>query len=73
MSTLLDKYLPIEVKSGESKKAVSFKSYINKHNPEIAVRFSNKEYLKNGAITNIPLYFVGKIFELAENNRPESN
>jgi len=56
--------IPLEVKSGETKKAVSFKSYIYKHNPEIAVRFGTKEYLKNGAITNIPLYFVGKIFEL---------
>jgi predicted AAA+ superfamily ATPase len=56
--------VPLEVKSGGTKKAVSFKRYIEKHNPEIAVRFSTKEYLKNGAITNIPLYFVGKIFEL---------
>jgi predicted AAA+ superfamily ATPase len=57
--------IPIEIKSGGTKKAVSFKSYIEKHHPEIAVRFSTKEYLKNGAITNIPLYFAGKIFELA--------
>ena len=56
--------IPIEVKSGGSKKAMSFKSYIDKHQPAIAVRFSAKEYIKNGAITNIPLYFVGKIFEL---------
>ena len=56
--------IPVEVKSGESKNAVSFKSYIEKHKPETAVRFSVKEYLKNGAITNIPLYFAGKIFEL---------
>ena len=59
--------VPIEVKSGGDKKAVSFKSYIDKHKPEIAVRFSAKEYLKNGAITNIPLYFAGRIFELADN------
>lgn len=56
--------VPIEVKAGKNKKAVSFKSYIDKHNPETAVRFSSMEYLKNGAITNIPLYFVGKMFEL---------
>ena len=56
--------IPVEVKSGESKNAVSFKSYIEKHKPETAVRFSVKEYLKNGAITNIPLYFAGKMFEL---------
>jgi len=57
--------IPLEVKSGGDKKAVSFKSFIEKHNPEVAVRFSIKEYLKNGAITNIPLYFVGKIFALS--------
>jgi predicted AAA+ superfamily ATPase len=56
--------IPIEVKSGENKNAVSFKAYIEKHRPKTAVRFSTKEYLVNGAITNIPLYFVGKIFEL---------
>ena len=58
--------IPLEVKSGDSvKSAVSFKSYIEKHKPEAAVRLSNKEYLKNGALTNIPLYFTGKILELA--------
>ena len=57
--------IPVEVKSGGSKQAVSFKSYIDKHKPGIAVRFSAKEYLKNGAITNIPLYFTGKIFNLS--------
>jgi predicted AAA+ superfamily ATPase len=56
--------IPIEVKSGENKRAVSFKNYIEKHKPESAVRFGTREYLKNGAITNIPLYFAGKIFEL---------
>lgn len=57
--------IPIEVKSGGTKKAVSFKTYIDKYKPETAVRFSTKEYLKNDAITNIPLYFAGKIFELS--------
>jgi predicted AAA+ superfamily ATPase len=57
--------IPVEVKSGENKKAVSFKGYIEKHSPKIAVRFSTKEYSVNGAITNIPLYFAGKIFELS--------
>jgi predicted AAA+ superfamily ATPase len=56
--------VPIEVKSGENKNAVSFKSYIDKYQPEVSVRFSTKEYLVNGAITNIPLYFAGKVFDL---------
>lgn len=56
--------IPIEVKSGENKNAVSFKNYIEKHKPQIAIRFSANGFLKNGEITNIPLYFVGKVFEL---------
>jgi predicted AAA+ superfamily ATPase len=56
--------VPIEVKSSGNKNAVSFKSYIDKHKPEVAIRFSTNEYIQNDAITNIPLYFVGKIFEL---------
>ena len=56
--------IPLEVKSGSAKRAVSFKSYINKHNPEVAVRYSTMEYFINDAITNVPLYFVGKTLEL---------
>jgi predicted AAA+ superfamily ATPase len=56
--------IPIEVKSGESLSAISFKNYIKKHEPEVSVRFSMREYSKDGAITNIPLYFAGKLFEL---------
>ena len=56
--------IPIEVKSGENKNAISFKRYIEKYKPDISIRFSTMEYSKNGAITNIPLYFVGKMFEL---------
>jgi len=56
--------IPLEVKSGGSKHAVSFKSYISKYNPKTAIRLSTNEYLKNGAITNIPLYLTGKIISL---------
>ncbi len=58
--------IPIEVKSSGNKHAVSFKSYIEKHKPTIAVRFSTNEYLQNDTITNIPLYFAGKLFELIQ-------
>jgi predicted AAA+ superfamily ATPase len=56
--------VPVEVKSGSNKNAVSFKSYIAKYNPGVAVRLSTNGLLKNGAITNIPLYFAGKVFEI---------
>jgi len=56
--------VPIEVKSSENKNAISFKSYISKFKPKTAIRFSTNGYIKDGEITNIPLYFIGKIFEL---------
>ena len=56
--------VPIEVKAGSSKNALSFKSYISKYDPRVAVRFSAMEYLKNGSIINIPLYLAGKVMEL---------
>ncbi|MDO5557926.1 MAG: AAA family ATPase [Clostridia bacterium] len=56
--------VPIEVKSGLNKKANSFKRYIEKNNTRIAVRFSSNGYVKNGEITNIPLYLASKTMEL---------
>ncbi|MDR2869190.1 MAG: AAA family ATPase [Deferribacteraceae bacterium] len=56
--------IPIEVKSSANKNAISFKSYLAKYKPKAAIRFNTNEYLHNGAFTNIPLYFVGKLFEL---------
>ena len=56
--------IPIEVKSGENKKAVSFRGYIEKYSPKTAIRLNTNEYMINGAITNIPLYLTGKLFEL---------
>jgi predicted AAA+ superfamily ATPase len=57
--------VPMEIKAGENKHAVSFKSYIERYQPETAVRLWGNGYLKNGAITNIPLYLAGKVPELA--------
>ncbi|MDD2483924.1 MAG: ATP-binding protein [Eubacteriales bacterium] len=56
--------IPIEVKSGENKKAASFKTFIRNRKPPIAVRFSRRGYVKDGEITNIPLYLAGKMKEL---------
>lgn len=58
------KIIPVEVKGGENKSAPSFKRYIVDHHPEHALRFSTRGYLKNGAITNLPLYLAGKVKEL---------
>ena len=56
--------VPLEVKAGLNKRANSFKKYIIENNPEIAVRFSSNGYVKDGAITNIPLYLASKTMEL---------
>lgn len=53
--------VPIEVKGGESKSAPTFKRYISEKNPHTAIRFSEMGYLKNGMITNLPLYLASEI------------
>lgn len=58
--------IPVEVKAGEDKSAPAFKKYIEERKPAHAVRFSQRGYLKNGEITNIPLYFAGKTDMLLE-------
>lgn len=56
--------IPIEAKGGEGKSAPSFKYYVSEKRPAHAIRFSKRGYLKNGLITNIPLYLVRKTKEL---------
>lgn len=56
--------VPMEVKAGLNKRAISFKKYIEKYNPEIAIRFSSNGYRIDGKITNIPLYLVSKATDL---------
>lgn len=56
--------IPIEVKGGEEKAALSFKRYIAEKQPTYAIRFSKLGYLKNGQITNMPLYLAKKSLEL---------
>ena len=56
--------IPVEVKAGESKSALSFKRFVSENEPKYAIRFSKRGYIKNGAITNIPLYLARKTREL---------
>jgi hypothetical protein len=56
--------IPVEVKAGEDKSAPTFKRYITENNPAIAVRFSERNYVQNGNITNIPLYLAGALKRL---------
>jgi len=56
--------IPVETKACEDKSAPALKKYIKENNPKYAVRFSKRNYMKNGDITNIPLYLVSKTKEL---------
>lgn len=56
--------IPVEVKGGEDRSAPSFKQYIAQYQPEYAIRFSRRNYRKDGAITNLPLYLARKTKEL---------
>jgi len=51
--------IPVEVKGGENKSAVSFKAYIKNKNPQTAIRYSKRGYVTDGGITNLPLYLAG--------------
>ncbi len=56
--------IPLEVKAGEDKSAPSFKKYVSQCHPKHALRFSKRNYQKDGYITNLPLYLARKTKEL---------
>lgn len=58
--------IPVETKGGEDKSAPSFKRYTTEKQPEYAIRFSKRGYLKNGLITNMPLYLARKMRQLLD-------
>jgi predicted AAA+ superfamily ATPase len=61
--------IPIEVKSSNNKRAISFKNYIKKYKPITALRFSTNEYKTDGNITNIPLYLASKTISLLQETK----
>ncbi len=56
--------IPVEAKGGEDKSAPSFKKYITEKEPMYALRFSKRNYRKDGKITNLPLYLAPRTREL---------
>jgi len=57
-----DGVVPIEVKTGESLRAKSFKMFCEKHKPRAAIRASLSDYRREDWMTNVPLYLVGNYF-----------
>jgi uncharacterized protein len=59
--------IPVEVKAEENLKAKSMKVYIEKYQPQKALRVAMVNYkIRDNNLINIPLYAVGEIFK-AEN------
>jgi len=56
--------IPVETKGGEDKSAPNFKAFIRDRQPAAAIRYSRMGYVKNGDITNIPLYLARRTKEL---------
>lgn len=50
------KVIPCEAKAGLNVRAQSLKVFMNKYQPEIAIRTSLKNFRKDGTLLNIPLY-----------------
>ena len=57
--------IPLEAKTGKTKKAASFRWYIDKFDPQLAFRYSERNYRKDGKFTNMPVYLAGRTDFLA--------
>jgi predicted AAA+ superfamily ATPase len=55
---ILDKIVPIEVKSGVNLRSKSLGVYVEKYRPEIAIRSSQADYKQTGSLYDVPLYLL---------------
>lgn len=53
--------LPIEVKAEENLQAKSLKIYVEKYEPEMAVRTSMSDYREESWLVNWPLFQIGEL------------
>jgi predicted AAA+ superfamily ATPase len=53
--------VPVEVKSGENRKAKSLKAYIDKYGSKLAFRLSSKEMQRGEKIYDLPLYAASRM------------
>lgn len=56
--------IPIEVKAEENLRAKSLRSFYNKYNPPVSVRFSMSDYREQDWMINVPLYEIGWLNKL---------
>lgn len=59
-----EQVIPVEVKAEVNLKAKSLKTYLEKFQPELAVRTSMADYRKEERLVNLPLYAVEEINEV---------
>lgn len=68
ITSVQDKIIPIEVKSGTNVKAKSLKVYREKYQPALSLRFSLKELEHNDGLVNVPLYFIVFLAAILQEN-----
>ena len=51
--------IPLEAKTGKTKYSFCFRWYIEKFAPQLAFRYSERNYRKDGKFTNVPVYLAG--------------
>ena len=56
--------IPVEVKAGKDKNAVTFKKYIKEMQPKNGVRFSQMGYQQTENFINMPLYLANRLSNL---------
>jgi uncharacterized protein len=58
--------VPVEVKAEENLQSKSLKSYHQKYNPQLSLRFSMSDYRRQDWMINVPLYAVGKLSRILD-------
>ncbi|WP_405379609.1 ATP-binding protein [Phascolarctobacterium sp.] len=58
--------VPVEVKAETNNKAKSLKTYMDKFQPQLALRVSMNQYRKDDNLINLPLYAVNQMAEVVQ-------
>ncbi len=56
--------VPVEVKSGRRTQAKSLESYINRYNPNLAIKLIGARGAKHEILNTVPLYYASKILDI---------
>lgn len=56
--------VPVEVKGGEEVRCRSLKNYLKTWKPQLALRFSERNFHEDGTLKSVPLYFLPRVGEM---------